>query len=100
VLKKVRSRRKEAHEKAKSLLLDMGFTITEDIGHISNKPWDFIAKKHGLTFYIDAKSPFAEKGKFTISLSEMQGMLELRAEGIPAYLFVLPDGRNILFTAT
>jgi len=100
MLKKVRDRQAVAHEKAKKLLIEMGFTIEKDIGPISNKPWDFIAKKHGLTFYVDAKSPFAERGKFTISLNEMRGMIELRASGIPAYLFILPEGKTMLFTGT
>lgn len=100
ILKEVRDRRTEVHERARKLLEEMGFTIEKDIGSVSNKPWDFIAKKHGLTFYVDAKNPFKAKGKFTISVSEMQGMLKLRADGVPTYLFILPDGKNILFTAT
>lgn len=99
-LSEVRRKHREAHSKAKQLLIDMGFAIEKDLV-ISNKPWDFIAKKHGLTYYIDSKSPFStRKGSFTISLSEIKGMLKLRATGIPAYLLILPDGRNVLFTAT
>ena len=99
-LKRVRDRRAEAHNKARKLLEELGFAIDKDMGPISTKPWDFIAKKHGLTFYVDAKSPFAEKGKFIISLNELRGMLKLRIDGIPAYLFVLPEGKTMLFTAT
>lgn len=98
-LKKVRDRRTEAHERAKKLLEEMGFTIEKDIGPVSNKPWDFIAKKHGLTFYIDAKNPYSAKGQFKISVNEMLGMLKLRSDGVPTYLFILPDGKTILFTA-
>jgi len=99
-LKEVRERRTEAHERARKILEEMGFSIEKDIGPISNKPWDFIAKKHGLTYYIDAKSPYTAKGQFKISLREMIGMLKLRRDGVPTYLFILPDGKNILFTAT
>lgn len=99
-LAEVRSKHRRAHDKAKQLLVDMGFTIEKDLV-ISNKPWDFTAKKHGLTYYIDSKAPFStKKGSFTITLGEIKGMLKLRATGIPAYLLILPDGRSILFTAT
>jgi len=100
MLKEVRARRKEAHERSRRLLIDMGFTIVEDIGPVSNKPWDFIVKKHGLTYYMDTKNPFSLRGKFTISTREIESMMDLRPNGVPSYLFVLPDGRNIFFTAT
>ena len=98
-LSEVRGRQAEAHSKAREILREMGFSIEKDIGPVSNKPWDFIAKKHGLTYYVDAKSPYTKRGKFTISVSEINGMLKLRSQGIPTYLFILPDGRPILFTA-
>jgi len=98
-LEKVRGRRPKAHEKARTLLMNMGFKIVEDIDPVSSKPWDFIAKKHGLTFYVDTKNPFTEKGNFIITVSELQGMLKLSPNGVPAYLFIFPDERNILFTA-
>lgn len=97
-LEKVRKWHKKAHKRAKQLLEEMGFKIEKDLA-ISNKPWDFIARKHGFTYYIDSKSPYSRKGSFTISVSEMRGMLELRSEGVPAYLFILPKGEAILFTA-
>lgn len=99
MLKEVRKKHKIAHEKARQILTDMGFKIEKDFV-VSNKPWDFIAKKHGQTYYIDSKSPFsAKKATFSISRSEIEGMMDLRSTGIPAYLFILPDGRNIFFVA-
>jgi hypothetical protein len=98
-LEEVRKKHKLAHERARQLLEDMGFRIEKDYV-VSNKPWDFIAKKHGLTYYVDSKAPISrKKGTFSISQSEIEGMLELRPTGIPTYLLILPDGRNMLLTA-
>jgi len=100
MLEKVREQRAKSHERARMLLVNMGFEIVKDIGPISSKPWDFIAKRHGLTFYVDTKNPFTEKGKFIISVSELQGMVKLSSDGVPAYLFIFPDKKTyLLFTA-
>lgn len=94
-LKEVRKKHIIGHAKAHQLLMNMGFEIVEE--HvISNKPWDFKAKKHGTTYYIDSKAPFSrKKGTFTITRNEIEGMLKARTSGIPAYLLILPDGRSM-----
>lgn len=85
MLKKVRARRKEAHERSRRLLVDMGFTIEEDIGPVPNKPWDFIVKKHGLTYHVDTKNPSSLKLKFTISTKEIEVMINLRPTNVPSH---------------
>ncbi|MGB9659842.1 MAG: hypothetical protein ACPLY9_04905 [Nitrososphaerales archaeon] len=70
------------------------------VGHRIKKHGIVSGLDYGMKALGDAKSPYTAKGQFKISVNEMVGMLDLRTDGVPTYLFILPDGRTILFTAT
>gem|GEM_PF-3888113 len=47
-LTEICERQSSAHRKAKKSLEAMGFQIVENLGPVTNKPWDFVAKKGGI----------------------------------------------------
>jgi len=93
VSRSVVKRMREFHPKALKLLKSLGFKIVWE-KCISNRPYDIIAEKDGLTYYVDLKAPVCA---CKISVNELKGMRRMSRRGIPVYLFMLPDGGYMFF---